>query len=117
MYQSDETGAPEIYVRSAAGDDAPARVSTAGGECPRWRADGRAIFYRAPDGSIMEVGLKAGRSIEFSAPSVAVVGAPFATTNRSFAVLDNGKQFLALARGDAPAYTLSLDWQERLRGR
>jgi Tol biopolymer transport system component len=114
-YQSDETGAPEIYVRSAVGHSAPVRVSIAGGECPRWRADGRSIFYRAPDGSIIEVPLTLGASVQLSPPVVAVVGAPFASANRSFAVLDNGRYFLAFARGDAPVFTLSVQWQQRLR--
>jgi Tol biopolymer transport system component len=113
-YQSDETGAPEIYVRAASGHVAPVRVSTAGGECPRWRQDGRSLFYRAPDGSIMEVAVTSGRTVELSPPTVAVVGAPFASTNRSFAVLDNGQHFLAFARGDAAVLTLSLGWQHRL---
>ena len=113
-YQSDESGATEIYVRSASGHAAPIPVSTAGGECPRWRQDGRSLFYRAPDGAIMEVAVAAGRTIELSRPIVAVVGAPFASANRSFAVIDNGQHFLAFARGDAPVLTLSLDWQQKL---
>ena len=110
-YQSDETGAPEIYIRSAIAQSAPVRVSTAGGECPRWRRDGRALFYRAPDGSILEVGVTLGRSVELSAPTVAVVGAPFASANRAFAVLENGERFAAFARGDAPVLVLTLGWQ------
>jgi hypothetical protein len=38
-----------------------------------------------------------------------------ASANRSFAVLDNGRYFLAFARGDAPVFTLSVQWQQRLR--
>ena len=110
-YESDETGAAEIYIRSSTSHAAPVRVSTAGGECPRWRPDGRALFYRAPDGSIVEVSVTLGRSVELSAPSVAVVGAPFASSNRAFAVLDNGQHFIAVARGDAPVFTLTLGWQ------
>jgi dipeptidyl aminopeptidase/acylaminoacyl peptidase len=116
-YQSDETGAPEIYIRPASGHGAPIPVSTAGGECPRWRPDGRSLFYRAPDGSIMEVSVTLGPTLQLSRPTVAVVGAPFASTNRSFAVLDNGQHFLAFARGDAPVFILSLGWRERLSAR
>lgn len=115
-YESDETGAPEVYLRSLNGRDAPMRVSSAGGQVPRWRADGRALFFRAPDGSIMEVGVVQGRALGLSQPRVAVVGAPFsfAAANRSFAVSRDGQQFIAFARGDAPVYTLMLDWQDRL---
>jgi DNA-binding winged helix-turn-helix (wHTH) protein/Tol biopolymer transport system component len=43
-YDSDETGRREIYVRRT---DSTARtqLSTAGGECPSWSADGRTIFF------------------------------------------------------------------------
>lgn len=115
-YQSDETGAPEIFVRAASGRGAAVRLSTAGGECPRWRPDGRALFYRAPDGAIMEIAVRPNENgIEPSTPKVAVVGAPFETANRSFAVLGDGKQFLAFARGDPSFYSLVLAWQERVR--
>jgi Tol biopolymer transport system component len=114
-YQSDETGANEIYVRNASGRSAPIRVSTAGGECPRWRADGKSLFYRTPDGSIVEVAVnRIGNRFELSPPVVAVVGAPFANANRSFAVLDNGRHFLAFARGDPAMLTLSVGWQQNL---
>ena len=118
-YESDETGAFEVYVRTIGGLDAPLRVSSSGGQVPRWRADGRALFYRAPDGSIMEVAVTGSRTLQLSRPRVAVVGAPFsfAAANRSFAVSADGEQFIAFARGDAPVFTLLLDWQERLRER
>jgi hypothetical protein len=115
-YQSDESGASEIYIRPASGRTAAIPVSSAGGESPRWGTDARSLFYRAPDGSIMEVAISAtGPKIELSPPKVAVVGAPFASANRSFAVLDNGQHFLAFARGDALVYTVSLGWQERIK--
>ena len=45
-YQSNESGRPEIYVRdlSEAGGRWP--ISTAGGQEPRWSADGRELYYR-----------------------------------------------------------------------
>lgn len=113
-YQSDESGAPEIYVRSATTHSPAIRVSTAGGEAPRWGRQGRSLYYRAPNGSIMEVATAIGRTVEVAPPVVAVVGAPFTNANRSFAALDNGQHFLAFARGDAPAFTLTVGWQERI---
>jgi eukaryotic-like serine/threonine-protein kinase len=114
-YQSDESGAPEIYIRSATIHSPAIRVSTAGGEAPRWGRQGRSLYYRAPNGSIMEVAISIGQSVELGRPVVAVVGAPFTNANRSFAVLDNGQHFLAFARGDAPVFTLTVGWQERIR--
>lgn len=114
-YQSDETGAQEIFIRPIDGSREALRVSTAGGQAPQWRADGRAIFYRAPDGSIIEVSLTRAPELRLSTPRVAVAAAPFASTNRTFAVRGNGDEFFSFARSDPPVFTLLLDWRARLR--
>jgi eukaryotic-like serine/threonine-protein kinase len=44
-YASDESGRYEIYLRSFRGTEERRRVSSAGGRNPRWRGDGREIFY------------------------------------------------------------------------
>jgi Tol biopolymer transport system component/tRNA A-37 threonylcarbamoyl transferase component Bud32 len=51
-YVSNESGKWEVYVTSFPGARGPWRVSTGGGEQPRWAADGREIFYLA-DGKLM----------------------------------------------------------------
>jgi eukaryotic-like serine/threonine-protein kinase len=114
-YHSDQTGAYEVWIRQVDGGGAETRVSSAGGQFPQWRADGGALFYRAPDNSIMEVDVTRGASLELSTPRLAVVGAPFSPANRAFAVTPDGNRFIALSRGDPPVFNLVLDWQSRLR--
>jgi Tol biopolymer transport system component len=46
-YQSNESGSNEIYVMPFATNGGKWLVSTAGGVQPRWRRDGREIFYLA----------------------------------------------------------------------
>jgi Tol biopolymer transport system component len=113
-YQSDETGAQEVFIRPVDGSREAVRVSTSGGQAPQWRADGRAIFYRAPNGSIIEVSVVGAPDLRLSTPHVAVAGAPYASTNRSFAVAGNGDEFFSFARTDPPVFTLLVDWRERL---
>jgi Tol biopolymer transport system component len=68
-YTSDESGAPEVYVRKLSGG-ASQRVSARGGAQPRWRADGRELFYLAPDGTLMAAAVhSSNESIEVGAPS------------------------------------------------
>src|SRR6266581_2015277 len=61
-YSSDETGASEIYVQpypggpSAPGGKSP--VSKRGGTQPRWGPEGKEIFYRSPEGTLMAVDVK-----------------------------------------------------------
>ena len=52
-YASDESGRAEIYVRPFPGPGGQWQVSTAGGKDPRWRPDGTALYYIAPDSRLM----------------------------------------------------------------
>ena len=54
-YASDESGRTEVYVQAFPGPGAKTRVSTAAGGHPRWRRDGRELFYREPVGTFMAV--------------------------------------------------------------
>ncbi|HYL34321.1 MAG TPA: protein kinase [Bryobacteraceae bacterium] len=66
-YQSDESRRYEIYVAPFPGPGGKRQISTAGGVEPRWRRDGKEIYYVAPDlrlmaaavsvkGDVLEVG-------------------------------------------------------------
>ena len=44
-FGSDESGRAEVYVRSFPGPAAKIQVSSAGGAVPRWRGDGRELYY------------------------------------------------------------------------
>ena len=108
-YVSDESGAPEVYVRPIAGG-ASILVSTAGGAVPRWRADGHELFYRAPDGAIMGVTAPLGDGAVLSKPRIVVANPPFNQAARSLAVTPDASRFVAWSRGEPPVFTLMLDW-------
>jgi len=63
-YRSTESGRPEVFVRDFAPDRVPAAgpgkwlISTDGGDKPRWRHDGKELFYIAGDGALMAVPLR-----------------------------------------------------------
>jgi Tol biopolymer transport system component len=54
-YRSDESGRFEIYVQPFPGPGEKTQVSIDGGTEPRWRADGKEIFYISPDAKMMAV--------------------------------------------------------------
>jgi eukaryotic-like serine/threonine-protein kinase len=62
-YVSNESGRNEVYVAPFPGAGGKWQVSTAGGAAPRWRGDGRELFYMAADNRIMsaEIAPKGGR--------------------------------------------------------
>ena len=62
-YQSTESGRAEIFVRTfSAANKGKWQISIGGGSAPRWRADGRELYYFAPNGSLTAVDIGAGES-------------------------------------------------------
>jgi dipeptidyl aminopeptidase/acylaminoacyl peptidase len=59
-WESDESGRHEIYLGPATGTTATIRVSKAGGGAPRWRRDGKELFFLGGDGRIISVSVSLG---------------------------------------------------------
>ncbi|SPE42952.1 hypothetical protein SBA3_740010 [Candidatus Sulfopaludibacter sp. SbA3] len=55
VYQSDETGALEIYITDFPGMQQKKRISANGGQEARWRRDGKELYYLAGNGDLMAV--------------------------------------------------------------
>jgi Tol biopolymer transport system component len=68
-FTSDESGRVEVYVAAFDGTGGKTRVSTGGGNEPRWAPDGSVLFYRSGD-SILSVALGAGPDPRPQAPKV-----------------------------------------------
>ena len=66
-YSSDESGRSEIYLQSIA--DASKRVvaSAAGGTRPRWRGDGKELFFWA-QGALLSVDVTGGQDLQAGQP-------------------------------------------------
>jgi Tol biopolymer transport system component len=52
-YNSDESGRNEIYVAPFPGPGGKRQISSAGGVHPRWRGDGKELFYLAANNRLM----------------------------------------------------------------
>ena len=57
-YSSDESGIYQVYVQSFPAGAGKFQVSTSGGSQPRWRRDGKEIFYIGADGRLTAVDVK-----------------------------------------------------------
>jgi eukaryotic-like serine/threonine-protein kinase len=66
-YASDESGRTEVYVTPFPARTSKWQVSVAGGSSPRWRRDGKELFYMAADSELM--------AAEVNSSSVFQVGA------------------------------------------
>jgi Tol biopolymer transport system component/predicted Ser/Thr protein kinase len=67
-YTSDASGRDEVYVRGfpEAGEDFV--VSRGGGHSPRWRGDGKELYYISLDGKMMAVEVASGRLFQPGTP-------------------------------------------------
>ncbi len=69
-YVSNESGAREVYLRPADGSGERIRISSGGGEMPRWRRDGKELFYLAAGSGLAAVTLSPGANPRPAAPSL-----------------------------------------------
>src|SRR5262249_51808801 len=105
-YASNESGNMEIYVSPFPSAAGKWQVSRAGGTEPRWRKDGKDLFYLSPDGKMMAVPVSTETTFETGVPV-----ALFQTHRRqaissqdvfSYAVSADGKRFLIETRVEEP---------------
>jgi hypothetical protein len=116
-YASNETGGWEIYVSPFPSGAGKWQVSSAGGQEPRWRHDGKELFYVSAEGKIMALAVTAGASFKADSPV-----ALFQTHRRqpvslpdvfSYDVSGDGQKFLILTKVDeanAAPLSVLLNW-------
>jgi eukaryotic-like serine/threonine-protein kinase len=99
-YLSDESGADEIYVQSFPAGSDRQQVSLGGGTQPRWRGDGRELFYVSPDRKIMAVDIPAGERIEAGKPHAlfATRMLPLVEARNHYDVSADGQRFVVNSR-------------------
>jgi len=68
-YASNESGEWEIYVTSFPGAQGKWQVSRGGGSEPRWRPDGKEIFYIDPKGMLTAITVSGDGTFSSGAPS------------------------------------------------
>jgi eukaryotic-like serine/threonine-protein kinase len=97
-YASDESGNWEIYVTTFPSGAGKWQVSRGGGTEPRWRGDGKEIFYIGPKGMLIAVSVNTGSGFSTGTPSplFQIYGrAPISSTDVfTYDVTKDGKRFL-----------------------
>jgi Tol biopolymer transport system component len=118
-YTSDESGQDEVYVRSFSMNSAGTAVEAGGkwpisngfGADPRWRGDGRELYYRSRGGGRL--------AVEIATNPAFRTGNPQPLGLLTFASWDSaadGRRFLSLANNSGPqSYTVVLNWQAGLK--
>jgi dipeptidyl aminopeptidase/acylaminoacyl peptidase len=120
-YVSDEAGEAQVYVQSFPLGPEKVRVSTNGGAQPRWRRDGKEIFYIATDGKLMAAPVKTSPHFEAGAPT-ALFRSQIVSSGSAgirYDVTPDGKQFLVNSLGNGneagTQITVVLNWQAGMK--
>lgn len=124
-FASTESGQREVYVRPFPAGEPQWRISIAGGEQPRWRADGKELFFVGGDGKMMAVAVKATAGtkpiFEVDAPQAlfdARLTAPPVNVVFEYDVTSDGNRFLLDTVGGgsaAPILNVVVNWNAGLR--
>jgi serine/threonine protein kinase len=132
-YASDESGRSEIYIQPFpappnGGSKTP--ISRDGGSQPRWRRDGKELFYVSSDGKLMTADVTEGPIFKASVPrtlfqvSVAQIGHPEVNDEMGkgslpvlgWDVAPDGKRFLIdTATKSSESVTVLLNWTAQLK--
>jgi Tol biopolymer transport system component len=106
-YSSNETGRNEIYIKPFPEGPGKWQVSTDGGEWPRWRRDGKELFFvNPPNVSAVDIQVD-GSSVKPGVPRVLFsINTPGPTlagySYHPFAVSADGQRFLIPQQGVGP---------------
>jgi dipeptidyl aminopeptidase/acylaminoacyl peptidase len=107
-YDSNSSGRREVYVLPFGRPGEPVRISDAGGFAPRWREDGRELFFLDPARQIMAVALATDKT-----PSRPPVRLTNGRRIEGFDVTPDGTRFVAvvsLPNPSPPSLTVVMNW-------
>jgi Tol biopolymer transport system component len=119
-YQSNESGSGyEIYVRPFSGPGGQYQISIGGGVQPRWRPDGKELYYVAPNGNLMAVSIQESGNVLIPGEPTSLFhtrlwgGGGNAVTNQQYSVSRDGR-FLMNINADSGVtapITILLNWK------
>ena len=119
VYQADESGRFEIYAAPFPGPDAKRQVSGGGGSYPRWRRDGKEIFYVSDAGGLMATEVSQKRDeFEIGGTKGPIFGGMALGNEVPYDVTADGKRFIALVgteQGSSAPLTLVQHWAAGLK--
>jgi eukaryotic-like serine/threonine-protein kinase len=113
-YTSDESGTEGVYIVPFPQGNGKWGVSTNGGSEPRWRGDGKELFFISPDQKLMAVDiLERGSSLQIGNPQPLFRANFSAVPGVVYDVASDGKKFVTLSPAEQVStepITLVVNW-------
>ncbi len=120
-YSTNETGNWEVYVAPFPSVNGKWQVSRGGGGEPRWRRDGKELFYLSSEGKMMAVTVKTDGNFEAASPVTLFqthLGQPISSYDLvSYDVTGDGQRFLVNTKVDEPnaaPLSITLNWASEM---
>jgi eukaryotic-like serine/threonine-protein kinase len=105
-YGSDESGLSQVYAQPFPATGARIQVSKNGGTQPRWRGDGRELFFLGLDGTMMAAPIETKPEFQSGNPQALFASLNLVTSassgRRQYAVTRDGKRFLVITPERSP---------------
>jgi eukaryotic-like serine/threonine-protein kinase len=118
-YVSPESGRWEVYIVPFPHGSGKFQISTAGGTWPRWRRDGKELFYIALDKKIMSAEItEQGAALLIGKVRPLFQVNPLSSLFATYDVSADGKKFVVASQGTQQAaapLTLVTNWQALLK--
>jgi serine/threonine protein kinase/Tol biopolymer transport system component len=127
-YESNESGHVAIYIRAFPGQGGQWEVSSGAGTQPRWRLDGKELFYVAADGRLMAVPITVGSDGQTLQPGTPAplflthlasggnISIPVGNSKPQYAVASDGRFLMNVAVDgeNTPPISVVLNWNAAL---
>ena len=117
-YVSDESATNQVYIAPFPTVVGKWQVSRNGGTEPRWRGDGKEIFFLSPENKLMSVKVNAvGTNLEVGNAETLFEIHPANPPGYHYDVTKSGKRFLvdSLKEGDLQSLSLIVNWTAPLK--
>jgi Tol biopolymer transport system component len=110
-YSSAESGRSEVYVQSFPGGEGKQVVSVGGGQFPRWRRDGRELYYFTPAGDRLMAVSVSTAATKFQAEAPLYLFTALARRYGFEPSLDGQKFLLNIQVSEPSPITVILNWK------
>jgi Tol biopolymer transport system component len=124
-YVATEAGDTQVYVQSFPKPDFRTRISSSGGGMPRWRSDGKEIFYISKESQLVAVPVdttdkfhSGDAKVLFGIRHVEATQPPTNGAEFIYSVSPDGQRFLANVLADTQSQqpiTVILNWHSLLK--
>jgi serine/threonine protein kinase len=113
-YMSNRSGRLEVYARPFPVGTGEFPISRNGGRAPRWRADGKEIFFLAPDSTMMAAQIDTTTGFSAGVPERLFATSLQAGGNPPYGVTKDGQRFLMPIPAPPAPIVVLLNWPARL---